>query len=77
MNVDHFSDLWLSYIDFKQKYGTNKSPDAISNIYWKAMKQLDESLADEFSQKFCLVKNDPSILDQKDAAESQSPIEID
>ena len=64
-HLDLLSDLWLSYIDFKQKFGNNKSPDAISNIYWKAMKQLDESLADEFSQKFCLIKNDPSILGQK------------
>ena len=70
-------DLWLSFIEYKQKHASDKSPDAISNIYWKAMKQLDGPLVEEFTQKFCLIKNHLSILNQKDNIEDQNSIEVD
>lgn len=46
-------DLWINYMDFKQKI--NKTQD-ISDLYWRAMKQLNSNLSEEFTQKFCLFK---------------------
>jgi hypothetical protein len=55
---DHI-EIWLDYIDFlysTQSDNTNNDQKSISDIYWRAMKQLDGYLIEAFSQKFCLYK---------------------
>jgi hypothetical protein len=58
-------EIWLEYIDFlysAQSSLSSSENDAdndlksISDIYWRAMKQLGGYLLEDFSQKFCLYK---------------------
>ena len=46
-------DLWIDYMDYKQKI---KKSQEIAELYWRAMKQLNLNLSEEFTQKFCLFK---------------------
>jgi U3 small nucleolar RNA-associated protein 6 len=53
--IGHFGskndDLWMNYIRYEHK--TNKhDPQGVYQIYWKALKQLDENLIEDFTQKF-------------------------
>lgn len=46
-------DLWIDYMSYKQI--NNKAQD-IAGLYWRAMKHLNSSLIEDFTQKFCLFK---------------------
>lgn len=50
-----FKDLWLSTISYNYAQLTNQS-DVITELYSKAIRQLNEDLVEEFMQKFCLLK---------------------
>jgi hypothetical protein len=45
----------------------------VSNIYWKAMKNLDTELIETFSQKFCLYKIN---IDTDESKLNKSDLEI-
>lgn len=49
-------DLWIAYITFVYSRSNREELQEISNIYWRAMKQLNTELVDGFTQKFCLFK---------------------
>lgn len=66
-SLNHFDkenvDLWLSYIEFKYNLKSTNTQE-ISNIYWRALKSLDSSLVESFTQKFCLFKINVSNSEQ-------------
>lgn len=41
--------------------GSKKTGTTVGDIHWRAMKSLDTSLVEEFSQKFCLLKIDNAV----------------
>ena len=47
--------LWLNYFEFSAQ-NQKEDPQKVYKLYWKAMKQLDECLKDDFSQKFNIFK---------------------
>ena len=50
-------DLWLEYIKFQHyNHVSNDNLSNISEVYWRALKQLDQNLVDNFNQKFNLLK---------------------
>jgi hypothetical protein len=48
--------LWLDYIKYRHYNNTNDNLSGISEIYWKAVKQINQDLVDDFNQKFNLLK---------------------
>ena len=74
-SLKHFGeeniDLWLSYMEFK-----NSKPNLhldVSNVYWRAMKNLHTELIESFTQKFSLFQIN---LDSKKLKKSSSSDEI-
>jgi len=57
--LKHFGDedmeLWLNYFEFSNQ-NHKGDPQNVYELYWKAMKQLNEGLKDDFSQKFNIFK---------------------
>ena len=51
-------DLWLSYIDFKYSKSTIQKQN-VSDIYWRAKRELNNDLIDSFTQNICLLKINP------------------
>ena len=50
-----FLDIWLSYIEFKYSRSSNQTQN-VSDIYWRAKRELSNDLVELFSQKLCLLK---------------------
>ena len=48
-------DLWLAYFEFTAQ-SHKEDPQRVYDLYWKALKELDEDLKEDFSQKFNLFK---------------------
>jgi hypothetical protein len=50
----------MSFIEYKSDLKTLEKGDndiqSVSNIYWRAKKQLDDDLVEQFTQQFCLLK---------------------
>ncbi|XP_046992575.1 U3 small nucleolar RNA-associated protein 6 homolog [Schistocerca americana] len=47
------TDVWMDYVKFEQKLGEAKN---VSEIYWRALKNLDPKHTDAFISEFSLVK---------------------
>jgi hypothetical protein len=48
-----FTDIWLDYISLELKH----KPQAVCHLHWRAVKDLDSSLVDEFTQRFALISS--------------------
>jgi hypothetical protein len=56
-------DLWISYIEFKNSTSSTQKQN-VSDIYWRAKRELNNDLTDLFIQNMCLLKINPeSFLD--------------
>ena len=53
-----YIDLWLSYIDYKYSTSTIQKQN-VSDIYWRAKRELNNDLIDLFTQNLCLLKITP------------------
>lgn len=46
-------DLWLAYLEYKRERAD--AVNTVSQVYWRAMKQLDAESASQFAQRVCLL----------------------
>ena len=52
-----FIDLWLSYIEYKYAHtSTEANTQSVSDIYWRAKRELNADIVEMFTQKLCLLK---------------------
>ena len=51
----HFKDLWLTYIEFKYGNTANQKQN-VSDVYWRAKRELGNEQIDLFTHKLCLLK---------------------
>lgn len=59
-----FTDVWMDYVKFEMKRG---EPKNISNIYLRAVRQLEPIQADIFIHEFSLVKTCMTAPPSKDS----------
>lgn len=54
-----FLDLWIDYVKMELTFVGGK-PETVGHLYWRAVKDLDANLVDEFVQNYAVITGDDS-----------------